>query len=122
MLLNFSNHPSAQWDDSQLLEAEKYGSVVDMPFPEIDPDWDENELDQLAQDYLLKINQLVLSRNSKTVIHLMGEYSFCFTMVYKLISQGIEVIVSTSKRQSVMNDDGTKTIRFNFVRFRKYKI
>ena len=37
MLINISNHSSDKWSMKQHLMAEKYGEIVDFPFPEIDP-------------------------------------------------------------------------------------
>ena len=35
MFINFSNHPSANWGTEQINEAEKYGRIVDLPFPAV---------------------------------------------------------------------------------------
>lgn len=41
MLVSFTNHPSFQWGERQLREAEKYGDIVDIPFPAVDLEGDE---------------------------------------------------------------------------------
>ena len=37
MLINFTNHPSAQWSAEQQAAAQVYGKVIDLAFPAIDP-------------------------------------------------------------------------------------
>lgn len=42
MLLNLSNHPSSLWCDEQIKAAETlFGEIVDLPFPQVDPNGDE---------------------------------------------------------------------------------
>ena len=38
MFVNFSNHPSSLWSENQRKEAEKYGEIVDLKFPSVNPD------------------------------------------------------------------------------------
>ena len=121
MLINLSNHPSDTWSDRHLQAAcEHFGEIVDIVFPVIDPTLDESGIDLLAVEYLGKINEIAVENNIKPVVHLMGEYSFCYQLVNLLKAEGIESVVSTSERQTQMNPDGSKTIQFNFVRFRNY--
>lgn len=120
MLINLSNHPSSAWDSSQLQAALIYGKISDMPFPEIEPDWDSNQVGKLAGVYFEKISTTAREKDAVPVVHVMGEYSFCFHLVTLLKEAGIKAVVSTSKRHSVMNPDGTKTIQFKFVQFRPY--
>jgi hypothetical protein len=121
MLINLSNHPSSTWSKDQLQTANaQFGEITDIRFPEINPECDETQIEELAQTYLQKIIELAQVNNALPVVHLMGEYCFCYKLVNMLKNEGVEVVVSTSKRHSVMNADGTKTIQFNFVRFRKY--
>lgn len=121
MLINLSNHPSATWSEQQKQVAvEQFGEVVDMLFPAIDPAIDEKVIEILAKDFLEKIKQVADDNHAMPVVHLMGEYTFCFALINKLKDEGIEAVVSTSHRDTQINDDGSKTIRFNFVRFRKY--
>jgi len=123
MLINLSNHPSATWSEEQMqAAAEQFGKVVDVPFPDIDPVWNTEQIEQLADVYLEKIEKLTAEHQANPTVHLMGEYTFCFALVRKLQAIGVECVVSTSQRQSSMNPDGTKTIAFNFVRFRAYTV
>lgn len=120
MLINLSNHPSSQWEAPQHQAASEFGEIIDIPFPEIEPEWDANQVEELAQVYLDKILAVASENHAEPVVHLMGEYVFCFKLATMLKTNDIKVLVSTSQRQSVMNDDGTKTIKFSFTRFREY--
>ena len=71
MFLNLSNHPTASWTEPQLAAAG--GNVVDLAFPQVDPDGDETYIEQLANDYYNKINAMP---NIETV-HIMGEMTKC---------------------------------------------
>lgn len=115
MLLNLSNHPSNAWPQTQMQAALKlYGTVKDLPFPAIDPQWDTDQVMQLAEDYVIKIQKV-----NPTAVHLMGELSFTFRLVTKLKAIGITCIASTSNRIAI-EKNGIKTSVFEFVRFRDY--
>lgn len=121
ILLNLSNHPHSTWSERQLQAArDLFGEIIDIAFPVVDPTLDEEGIEQLACEYLSKITEIAADKNETPVVHLMGEYTFTFALANKLKTEGIEVLVSTSERQTEMNPDGSKTIRFDFVRFRKY--
>lgn len=55
MMLNFSNHPYRIWSDAQKEAAARYGEVVDMPFPQIDPSVSTGQLRQLVDEYSARI-------------------------------------------------------------------
>lgn len=121
MLINLSNHPSETWSERQLGAArELYGDIVDIAFPAIIPSINEKGIEQLVADYFNRIMEIAINKKVIPVVHLMGEFSFTFALVNKLKAAGIDVIVSTSERQTEINADGSKTIRFDFVRFRNY--
>lgn len=113
MFLNLSNHPSANWSEKQL--AASGGNVVDMPFPQVDPDGDEAYIENLANEYLQKI----LEMKDVSAVHLMGEMNFTFALANMLKSRGIVCVASTTKRDTVEEND-VKVSIFNFVRFRRY--
>ena len=48
MFINHSNHPSAQWDEVQRREAERYGPIVDVLFPGINPNSTSDEVQKLV--------------------------------------------------------------------------
>lgn len=116
MLLNLSNHPHTQWSEPQKVEAEQeYGRIIDLAFPQVDPNASEKEINRLANHYLEQV--LILS---PAAVHLMGELTFVFRLCQLLLAKGIVCIASTTLRTTVDNGDGTKISRFEFVRFRRY--
>jgi len=116
MLLNISNHPSAAWSINQKQTAETlYGSVIDMPFPNIPSQYSTKEVATLVAEYKEKV--LVLAPQA---VHLMGEMTFTCALVRAIQKEGITCIASTSERTVVDEGDGKKTVIFNFVRFREY--
>ena len=113
MLLNLSNHPSASWSPAQLTACG--GKVIDLAFPQVNPDGDEAYIEQLANEYYNKIIEM----KDVTTVHLMGEMNFTFALVTKLKECGIRCLASTTKRETV-EENGVKISKFNFVRFREY--
>lgn len=115
-LLNLSNHPSTLWGSNQKKSAERlYERIQDLPFPQISPDWDENQLDDLVQEYLVKIQDI-----NPSAVHIMGEMTFTHRLVNRLKEVGITCIASTTQRDVVEEDNGIKTSTFKFIKFRKY--
>lgn len=116
MLLNFTNHPFETWDLTHKSAAlNEFEKVVDLQFPEINPDLDEMELEKLVRKYLEEI--LALKPNA---VHIMGEMNFTFQMIYFLMQNKVPCYASTSERN--MEKKGEKvTNTFNFKRFRKYR-
>ncbi|HMT35598.1 MAG TPA: hypothetical protein PKC41_07050 [Chitinophagaceae bacterium] len=115
MLLNFSNHPSAQWPENQISSAQiLYGNVVDLSFPNIDPESDEAQIAFLCKQYFEKIVEA-----NPNAVHIMGELSFCFRLISLLKNHGITCIASTTYRNT-LEINGMKYAQFQFVRFRKY--
>ena len=55
MFVNFTNHPSEVWGEKQTYEARKFGEIIDIPFPEVDPYADENMIEKLSEEYLQKM-------------------------------------------------------------------
>lgn len=121
MLVNFSNHPFSGWSDKQVAEAQKsWGEVVDLAFPMVDPNMDKAEVEQMAVQYQVFIeNILQKSAEQKAAVHIMGELSLCFALVGRLKSVGIKCVVATTLRET-KEEEGKKISIFNFVRFRSY--
>lgn len=116
MLLNLSNHPSSSWPESQVRAAtHQYQTVEDLPFPQINPEWDDDQIEQLAEEYEIKIRKV-----NPQAVHLMGEMTFTFKLVNRLKSIGIPCIASTTERIATDGSNGNKTSVFQFVRFRTY--
>lgn len=116
MLLNLSNHPSTHWPQPQTEAATAaYESIQDLPFPQIDPTWTSAQIGELADRYLQKIQAL-----QPTAVHIMGELTFTFNLVQKLLAAGIPCVASTTERLVSLSPDGAKTSTFRFVAFRPY--
>ncbi|GHT14377.1 hypothetical protein FACS189426_20620 [Bacteroidia bacterium] len=119
MLINLSNHPSAQWSAEQRAAAEKqFGEIQDLPFPAVDPTGESIYIEQLAQDYLNIIAKKHFS-NPLPTIHIMGEMNFTYSIVRLLQNYGFTCVSSTTERIA-KEENGVKTSEFRFVRFRNY--
>ena len=118
VFINFTNqYPASSWDGKQLKAAQTYGQVVDLPFPNIAPAATSNELQQLADDYTQQIR--TLAGHAKATILIMGEMTFTYIMVNRLLALKMDCVATTSER-IVTEQDGKKISIFNFVQFRKY--
>ncbi len=116
MLLNVSNHPSTQWPPAQSEAAiAQYGEVQDLPFPAINPNWSHDQVLQEAESYEAQVRSI-----DPTAVHIMGELTFTYALVQKLLSAGIPCIASTTERRVTIAEDGTKTSHFQFIAFRPY--
>lgn len=115
MLINLSNHPAKNWGEKQRqLALEKYGQIEDLPFPQISPEADEKEINELVNIYLTKVIE-----KKPQAVHIMGEMTFTAKLVAALQSNGILCLASTTRRIAV--EEGNKKISvFEFVRFRRY--
>ena len=115
MLINLSNHPSTRWTEAQLSAAvNTYGTVKDIPFPNIPPAMTGEELNELTTEYLKKILDI-----DPHTVHLMGEMTFTFRLVTILKKMKIPCIASTTNR-TVEEKEGKKIVLFEFVQFREY--
>lgn len=95
----------------------KYGTVENLPFPQVDPDLDEEALEHLVNLYFKKV--IVYK---PAAIHIMGELTFCLALVSKLTKTGLPCLASTTHRISEVLPNGSKVSKFEFVRFRQYKL
>ena len=93
MFVNLSNHPSVSWSREQLEAAKAYGEVIDLPFPDVSPQMDEQELSLLADDYLQRVRDI---SPEPCTIHVMGELTFSFVMVSRLLAKGYTCVASTT--------------------------
>ena len=118
LFINLSNHPSNLWSQEQLIQAKPFGEIVDIPFPVVDEMASSDSISALADEYFQKIRQL--SDNTPCTVHLMGEMTFTFALVTRLLNAGYHCIASTTRRDVVLLPDGTKQAAFHFCRFREY--
>jgi len=118
MLINFSNHPSEYWGKKQLEAAREYGEIKEIPFPAVDPNASYDDIQAMAECYVLKIQ--AIAQNQHVTVHIMGEMTFTYLVVNQLKELGIECIASTSVRDAEVTSDGRKISDFQFVKFRRY--
>ncbi len=117
LFINFTNHPSTGWEEKQLNEAKKYGEIVDIKFPDIDPNHSIDIIRSQADEY---VSQIALMEGDTKVVHIMGEMTFTNYVVNKLQLLGIQCVASTTVRNTVTLEDGSKVSKFNFEQFRPY--
>ena len=118
LLINLSNHPSADWGARQREAAEMYGEIEDMTFPAIPPEAGEREITDLAEEYVARIEERAETRD--VTVHIMGEMTFCYAVITRLQPLGIPCLASTTRRQITEAADGVKEVHFDFETFRKY--
>lgn len=115
--INFSNHPSSGWGEQQMLQAERYGQVIDLPFPQVDPAMTGEQVRELAAECVARI---VDEGDPATLtVHVMGEMTVVFHVVTALKARGVRCVASTTER-IVTEADGKKVSEFRFVQFREY--
>lgn len=112
--VNFTNHPSNQWEPAQRRCAMEYGEIVDLPFPEVEAEADEAVINEMADSYVRKILNL-----QPGAVLCQGEFSLAFQVTVMLKAQGITVLAACSRR-AVKVCGNKKEVLFQFVRFRKY--
>ncbi|MBO6303595.1 MAG: CRISPR-associated protein [Selenomonadaceae bacterium] len=120
MLINFSNHPYETWSEDMRRAAAKYGETVDFPFPQLEPDLSVDELRELVATLAEKIEAM-----RPEAVFAAGEFTLLFMMVDKLLTDGLKVICSCSKRLTtetrLPNGANEKKSVFVFERFREYE-
>ncbi|MGM9740223.1 MAG: hypothetical protein ACI3ZP_06420 [Candidatus Cryptobacteroides sp.] len=118
MLINFSNHPLAEWQKPQYDSAVTlFGGVIDLPFPEVDPSASLSDVERLADTCLERLMAIV--RDDDTV-HIMGEHTLTFQMLDRLRSAGIKCVASCTERICTVGKDGNTIRTFRFKGFRSY--
>jgi len=133
--LNISNHPSSKWGDKQKSAAlEIADEIIDLPFPNIEPDWETvryshiSTLKHLIDTFERRDSANSLPSNfaysyhsSNTIVMIQGEMCYTHFLVNSLQKEGYTVLCATTERNTVENADGTKTVKFEFCRFRNYE-
>ena len=123
-MMNISNHSSTKWSKEQL---EAAGSeVIDIQFPNVNPQVTTEELDDLAERVVREVESYTSATmkydgwKDKYVFHVMGEMTLSYLIVRMLQVSGFKVVASTTERKVVEQPDGTKMSVFSFVQFREY--
>lgn len=122
MFINFTNHRLPDWSREQIETAEKeWGTLAELPFPEVDPRGSKDYISQLATEYVQRMEaMLAQSAEARHAVHVMGEMTLCFEVVTRLKAKGIHSVVATTRRTILHQKDGIKTNKFEFVQFRSY--
>lgn len=119
MLINYSNHPSSLWSKEQIQEAHRqFGEIVDMPFPTVAPNADEQDIVHLTETELIRIS--TCASPQEAIIHIMGEMTLTYALVNKLKAIGYCCVASTTYREVYEECPNKKIVSFQFVRFRCY--
>ncbi len=122
MFINFSNHSSERWDETQCNEAHKYGEIVDIPFPRVLPDGDEDYIERLADE---SVNAILNVNASPKAVLVQGEYNLTYAVVRRLLKKGIRVVSACTDRDVIVkkNPSGETMTesKFIFTRFRDYR-
>ena len=98
VFVNFSNHPSESWDAAQKDAAAAIcgtDRIIDVPFPRVLPELNEDEIRQLAQDCVQQIEA-----KKPAAVMCMGEFGLCYQVVSELKKRRIPVVYSCSERES----------------------
>lgn len=115
LFINLSNHPSAEWNDSQIDAALQYADqIIDIPFPVVDPQMDEVGVLNLAE----KLTEKILSMGPSAVM-CQGEFGLSYAVIKRLLDRGIIVLYACSERK-VTSTGNVKTVQFDFIQFRRY--
>ena len=112
--VNLTNHPSKQWEEAELLAAQKYGTIVDIPFPDVDPDGNENYIARLAGEYIEKI----ISLHPRAVL-CQGEFCLVYSIV-SYLKQKKTTVLSACSGRIVIEEKQRKQVIFRFRQFREY--
>ena len=119
VFINHTNHPSSRWEEGQRRAAERDGMIVDVPFPVIPADGEEEEVRRLAEE---NAHAILAYRPSAVLVQ--GEFSYTFALVSILKEAGIPTLSACSERHvTERTDENGETVResrFAFRRFRSY--
>lgn len=121
IFVNFSNHPSNLWSEKQKSAAlSNTNEIADIPFPEVDPEIDPDEIAQLGDRYVDQILALPAA-----AVMCQGEFTLSYYVVSQLKKRGIVCLAACNRRnvREKILEDGRirKEAEFEFVRFREYR-
>ncbi|MCB9367139.1 MAG: hypothetical protein H6508_08175 [Calditrichaeota bacterium] len=121
MLVNLSNHPSDRWPPEQRDAAlAQFGTVTDLPFPEVDPQARTIEIARLARTITSECLRRLTDSASVNAVHVAGEFTLTYQIVRELERVGIRAVVATTRRIVAEQPSGERTYRFEFSMFRDY--
>ena len=112
MFFNISNHPSAQWGAEQKEAVSKFGTIIDIQFPNVHPSATINEITVLAENITRQVLELSKATDGESGAMVQGEYTTVYQILKKL-DPDIEAFAATSTK----NSSG----EFQFVLMRPYE-
>lgn len=118
MFINFSNHPSKNWSKKQIEQAQQYGEIFDISFPNVPPTYTKSQISTMAKKYVYEI----LEKNPKCVL-CQGEFSLAYSVISLLKEKNIKVVAACSERnvtEVITDGKCSKQVVFEFVGFREY--
>ena len=119
MFINFSNHDSSNWSETQIYAAMQWGNITDVRFPNVPAEATEEDIQRLSCQC---VNQICAFQPEAVMCQ--GEFTLAFAVVTMLKKKGITVVSACSERKAVESflEDGSckKSSIFEFVKFRKY--
>jgi hypothetical protein len=121
MLINLSNHPSAEWGEYQKNEVSKrFGEIIDIQLPIVPPEANEEDILEIAKKYKDKIDyvfsNIELKGKNENGVNLMGEMTFYFARMF--LKYNNNFYASTTPVDEEVNKKRQK--EFKFIKFRKY--
>ena len=119
IFVNFSNHASCNWSQEQLCEAGKYGEIIDLPFPSVPAEMEEEGIACLADKCVEKI-MASSQGTAPAAVMCQGEFTLAFAVTKRLRKMNIPVVAACSERIAEVKD-GAKISVFRFRRFRCYE-
>lgn len=114
LFINFTNHSSDKWGLKQRKEAEKYGEIIDIPFPAISALAKEKDIQNLAEKYVD-----LISRFEPRAVLCQGEFCLAYQIISGLRKRGIIVLAACSERYA-KESGNKKEVSFVFEQFRRY--
>ena len=112
--MNFSNHPSSAWEPEQIEAAERYGKIVDIPFPAVDPRASSEGIKAVGKEYV----EIIINCDPEAVM-CQGEFTLCYFVITELKKRNVRVLAACSRRM-VEETEGGRIVKFRFERFREY--
>lgn len=119
--INWSSHPSSEWSKEQLTAALEFGEIIDVPFPAVKPEDNIREVSKLADELLDSFYERFPDTTQVTVM-VQGEMTLLYHILKRMERSGYRAIAATTKRDVIVNPDGSETKRFIFCHFRDYFI
>jgi CRISPR-associated protein Csx16 len=118
VFVNLSSHPNGDWREAQRHAALSLApEIKDLRFPSVPPEAGLAEIGALADGVIARLKTELPGATHAMV---QGEFTLTHALVRKLQQIGIVCFAATTRREVVEQSGGTKTTRFDFVRFREY--